>query len=57
MKGLNMLEALEVRKAKNGVIVVVNTEDGQEEFVFDNQRKALRFIKVIIETDKVPEKV
>jgi hypothetical protein len=51
-----MLEALEVRKAKNGVIVVVNTDEGQDEFVFDNQRKALRFIKVIIETDKVPEK-
>jgi len=29
MKGYIMLEALEVRKAKNGVIVVVNTEDGQ----------------------------
>jgi len=56
MKGYIMLEALEVRKAKNGVIVVVNTEDGQEEFVFDNQRKALRFIKIVIETDKVPEK-
>ncbi len=51
-----MLEALEVRKAKNGVIVVVNTDEGQDEFVFDNQRKALRFIKVIIETDQVPEK-
>ena len=49
-----MLEALEIRKCKNGVIVVVNTEDGQDEFVFDNQRKALRFIKTVIETDAVP---
>lgn len=49
-----MLEALEIRKCKNGVIVVVNTEDGQDEFVFDNQRKALRFIKTVIETDVVP---
>lgn len=39
------LESLEVRKVKNGFIVSVHTEDGAEEFVFDTERKALKFLR------------
>lgn len=39
------LESLEVRKVKNGYIVSVHTDDGDEEFVFDTERKTFKFLK------------
>jgi hypothetical protein len=51
-----MFESLEVRNVKNGVIVVLtDTEGSASEYVFDTARKALRFIKTIIEGNKAPE--
>jgi hypothetical protein len=40
-----MFENLEIRRVKNGFILVVNTEDDQEEFVYDTERKLMRAIK------------
>jgi hypothetical protein len=40
-----MFESLEIRKAVNGFILVVNTEDDSTEFVYDTERKLLRTVK------------
>jgi len=39
-----MFESIEIRKVKNGFLLTLNTEDGNEEYVFDSSRKALKFI-------------
>lgn len=40
-----MFESLEIRKAANGFILVVHTEDDTKEFVYDTERKLLRTVK------------
>lgn len=40
-----MFESLEIRRAANGFILVVNTEDEAREFVYDTERKLLRVVK------------
>jgi hypothetical protein len=40
-----MFESLEIRKAANGFILVLHTEDETKEFVYDTERKLLREIK------------
>jgi hypothetical protein len=42
-------EAIELRKVKNGVIVLLRTSDLDEEYIFDTNRKALKFIKDLLE--------
>ena len=42
-------ESLEIRKVKNGVIVSLRTEDEDSEYIFDTHRKALKFIKDLLE--------
>ena len=42
-------ESIEVRKVRNGVIVGLRTEDDDSEFVFDTNRKALKFVKDLLE--------
>ena len=51
-----MFESIEIRKVKNGVIVTVRSEDSDEddEYVYDTDRKALKFVKDLLET-KVAE--
>lgn len=44
-----MFETIEVRKVKNGFIVVITDEDDSNEYVFDTSRKALRMIKGLME--------
>jgi hypothetical protein len=43
-------ESVELRKVKNGVIVVLRGNEEDEEFVFDTDRKALKFIKELLES-------
>ncbi len=50
-----MFESIEIRKAANGFILVVTTEDESKEYVYDTSRKALRVIKQYLEADKVSE--
>ena len=45
-----MFESIEIRKVKNGVIVTLRTEDEDLEYVYDTDRKALKFIKDLLET-------
>ena len=40
-----MFESLEVRKATNGFILIVHTEEDTKEYVYDTDRKLLRVIK------------
>jgi hypothetical protein len=42
-------ESIEVRKVKNGVVVALRTTDEDSEYVFDTNRKALRFVKDLLE--------
>jgi hypothetical protein len=42
-------ESIEVRKVKNGVVVALRTTDEDSEFVFDTNRKALKFVKDMLE--------
>jgi hypothetical protein len=48
-----MFETIEVRKATNGFILVITTEDETKEYVYDSSRKAIRVIKEYLESDKV----
>jgi len=40
-----MFESLEIRRAANGFILVINTEDEAREYVYDTERKLMRVIK------------
>jgi hypothetical protein len=50
-----MFESIEIRKAANGFILVVTTEDETREFVYDTSRKAIRVIKQYLEADAKSE--
>ena len=45
LNGVVMFESLEIRRAANGFILVVTTEEDAKEFVYDTERKLLRVIK------------
>ena len=40
-----MFESLEVRKVKNGFVLVINNEDDVVEYIFDSYRKLAKFLK------------
>jgi hypothetical protein len=44
-----MFESIEIRKATNGFILVVHTEDNDMEYVYDTSRRLMRAIKQYIE--------
>jgi hypothetical protein len=46
-----MFESIEIRKAANGFILVVNTEEDAKEYVYDTSRKMMRVIKQYIDAD------
>ena len=50
-----MFESIEIRKAANGFILVINTDDEVKEYVYDTSRKALRVIKQYLEADRQAE--
>jgi hypothetical protein len=45
-----MYESIEIRKVKNGVIVTLRTEDEDEEYVYDTDRKAMKFVKDMLDS-------
>lgn len=49
-----MFESIEIRRAANGFILVVTTEEETREYVYDTSRKALRVIKELLESNKNP---
>jgi hypothetical protein len=44
-----MFESIEIRRAANGFILVVTTEEETREYVYDTSRKALKVIKDYLE--------
>jgi hypothetical protein len=45
-----MYESIEIRKVKNGVIVTLRSdEDDDQEYVYDTDRKAVKFVKELLE--------
>ena len=55
MELIENIESMEIRPVENGFIVSVQTEDGENEFVFDSHHKVLRFVKSKIQPTKVAE--
>jgi len=40
-----MFETIEIRRAANGFILIIHTEDDTKEYVYDTERKLMRVIK------------
>jgi len=51
-----MFESIEIRKVENGVIVTLRNDEHDLEYVYDTDRKALKFIKDLLDV-KTKEKV
>jgi hypothetical protein len=53
-----LFESIEIRKVRNGVIVTLRSEeDEDQEYVYDTDRKAIKFVKDLLEaksTEKAP---
>jgi hypothetical protein len=48
-----MFDSIEIRKVKNGVIVTLrNVDDDDAEYVYDTDRKAIKFIKELLDRKK-----
>jgi hypothetical protein len=46
-----LFESIEIRKVNNGVIVTLRSEEEQDqEYVYDSDRKAIKFVKELLET-------
>lgn len=50
-----MFESIEIRKVKNGIIITLRTEDEDAEYVYDTERKALKFVKDLLESNTKKE--
>ena len=48
-----MYESIEIRKVKNGVIVTLRTDDEDQEYVYDTDRKAIKFVKDLLDSKSV----
>jgi hypothetical protein len=44
-----MFESIEIRKVANGVIVTLRNEDEDLEYVYDTDRKAIKFVKDLLD--------
>lgn len=52
---MDMFESIEIRKVQNGVIVTLRNDEADTEYVYDTDRKAIKFIKDLLDT-KAKEK-
>ena len=43
-------ESIEIRKVNNGVIVTLRTDDEDQEYVYDRDSKAIKFVKDLLES-------
>lgn len=44
-----MFDSIEIRKVCNGVIVTLRNDDEDKEYVYDTDRKAIKFIKDLLD--------
>jgi hypothetical protein len=50
-------ESIEIRKVCNGIIVTLRSEDEEDqEYVYDTDRKAIKFVKDLLESKNTKEK-
>jgi len=47
-----MFDSIELRRAENGFVIVLETPENSVEYVFDSSRKAMKFIREYVETSK-----
>lgn len=47
-----MFESIELRKAKNGFVINLRTDNDDTEYVYDSERKVIKFIKDMLEASK-----
>lgn len=53
-----MSNSIEIRPAKNGVILVLRDEDGEDvEYVYDSPRKMLKVLKELLDKDTLTTKL
>lgn len=46
-----LFESIEIRQVNNGVIVTLRSEeDEDQEYVYDSDRKAIKFVKDLLDT-------
>jgi hypothetical protein len=45
-----LFESIEIRKVRNGVIVTLRSDEEDQEYVYDTDRKAIRFVKDLLES-------
>lgn len=46
-----LFQTIEIRKVCNGIIVTLRTDDDEDqEYVYDTDRKAMKFVKELLET-------
>ncbi len=46
-----LFESIEIRKVNNGVIVTLRSDDDEDqEYVYDTDRKAIKFVKDLLES-------
>jgi hypothetical protein len=43
-----MFESIEIRRAANGFILIVNSEEDSKEYVYDTERKLMRSVKTFL---------
>jgi len=48
-----MFESIEFKRVKNGFVVTVHTDESDDEYIFDNLRKVMQFIKKYVENNPV----
>lgn len=48
-----MFESIEIRKVVNGVIVTLRNDDEDLEYVYDSDRKAIKFVKDLLESKNI----
>jgi hypothetical protein len=46
-----MFESIEIRRAANGFILVITTEDETKEYVYDTSRKTLKVLREHLEAN------
>lgn len=44
-----MFESIEIRKVRNGVIVTLRSDEEDQEYVYDTDRKAIKFVKDLLD--------
>jgi hypothetical protein len=45
-----LYDTIEIRKVNNGVVVTIRSDDEDQEYVYDRDSKALKFVKELLET-------